>query len=381
MVARTDRGSTSSRAARRSRAIALAAVAATSLLALGGARPQPASGLAVDATPPGGVQLLANCLDLCTVTVVLSGNGSGSLLTTNSSNVADGKINCVWSNGAQAPGSDCSEVYGGVDRVSPVRVYFRIAPVVGNEACYANTCDTGTFTSYIDLLSKNVPVVAQLSASFTRITYGVSTSKSGTGTGIIVSTPAGIDCGAACATLVYHGTALVLTATPATGSYFDHWTGSCAGQGTACHLTVTSPIDTTATFILGDPPTASPPAPTPTATAQATTTATVRPTASPRATAAHTNSPSQAAPSGPAASDPADTEAPATAGEPTIDATGGPAPSNAPTSVVGTEPPIAPTGSSGFDLTPIVIAILGAGLLIAIGIGVAAFALRRRPAA
>ena len=67
---------------------------------------------------------------------------------------------------------------------------------------------------------------------------GVSVSKTGNGSGTVTSSPAGINCGATCASSYTNGTVVTLTATPATGSDFTGWSGAgCSGTGT-CVVTV-----------------------------------------------------------------------------------------------------------------------------------------------
>ena len=53
--------------------------------------------------------------------------------------------------------------------------------------------------------------------------------RAGDGTGIVTSTPAGIDCGSTCSLTVNDGTAVTLTATADAGSIFAGWTGACTG--------------------------------------------------------------------------------------------------------------------------------------------------------
>src|SRR5947207_3389703 len=75
----------------------------------------------------------------------------------------------------------------------------------------------------------------------------VTVAKAGTGTGTVVSAPAGINCGAACSATLIAGNPLTLSATPASGSTFSGWNGSCAGTG-SCTIVGNAPITVTATF-------------------------------------------------------------------------------------------------------------------------------------
>ena len=364
-----------SRLPSKARAWALLSVA---LLVLGGAVSQPAAVAAIAAPPadPGHVRMLANCFDACSVTVLLEGNGSGTFYTTNSSHVANGLINCVWLNGAQAPGSDCTETYCCVDRASPVTIYFTFSPAAGSKACYgAIGCINGNLSSTRTLPSQNTPVSIAIEGSFYLNTYTADVAYGGTGVGSASSSPSGILCPPSCSYSFNYGTQLTLTASPNGDSYFDHWTGACAGQGATCHLTVTGAISTMYFLTIGSPPTATPAAPT--LTPIVTPRVTAKPTGTP--TPGKTQVPNQGATSVPVPTDAAATSEPASA-DPGATLPGTtPEATGAPTPQATSAPPVVPA-VAGTDLTPIALAILGAGLLIAIGIGVAAFALRRRPA-
>jgi uncharacterized repeat protein (TIGR03803 family) len=77
--------------------------------------------------------------------------------------------------------------------------------------------------------------------------FDVSLTLTGTGSGMVTSTPPGINCGATCSASFAGGTMLTLTATPAMGSAFSAWTGACAGTG-PCTLTVNAAKAVSATF-------------------------------------------------------------------------------------------------------------------------------------
>jgi hypothetical protein len=78
--------------------------------------------------------------------------------------------------------------------------------------------------------------------------FNVTVSTAGNGAGTVVSTPAGILCGIACFATYVAGTAVTLTATPASGSTFAGWSrGSCAGTA-PCILAANAPVTVIATF-------------------------------------------------------------------------------------------------------------------------------------
>jgi hypothetical protein len=77
----------------------------------------------------------------------------------------------------------------------------------------------------------------------------LTVSPAGTGTGIVTSSPAGIDCGATCQAAYNNGTQVTLTAAPAASSNFTGWSGACSGTG-SCVVTVDAAKSVTATFAL-----------------------------------------------------------------------------------------------------------------------------------
>jgi hypothetical protein len=77
--------------------------------------------------------------------------------------------------------------------------------------------------------------------------YPLTVTESGTGTGTVSSSPAGINCGATCSANFTSGTKVTLTATPGANSTFTGWSGGCAGTGT-CTVTVSAATTVTATF-------------------------------------------------------------------------------------------------------------------------------------
>ena len=78
--------------------------------------------------------------------------------------------------------------------------------------------------------------------------YTLTVTKGGTGGGTVTSSPAGIDCGPTCSAPYTGGTAVTLTAAPASDSGFTGWSGAgCSGTG-ACTVTMSAATTVTATF-------------------------------------------------------------------------------------------------------------------------------------
>jgi hypothetical protein len=72
-------------------------------------------------------------------------------------------------------------------------------------------------------------------------------NKSGTGSGTVSSSPAGISCGATCSASFASGASVTLTATAAAGSTFAGWGGACSGTA-ACTVSMSAAQTVIATF-------------------------------------------------------------------------------------------------------------------------------------
>lgn len=83
------------------------------------------------------------------------------------------------------------------------------------------------------------------------VTYRLTVTKAGTGSGTVTSSPAGIDCGAACSEDYPSGTEVMLTPTADAGSTFASWSGDAdCSDGS---VTLSAAKTCTATFRLAGP--------------------------------------------------------------------------------------------------------------------------------
>jgi len=154
----------------------------------------------------------------------LAGSGTGTVTS------SPAGINC---------GLDCSEEY---DEGTPVTL---------TGAAGANTkpvswagCDS------VDGENKchvTMSAAKEVTATFALEQRLLTVKKTGTGTGKVTSSPAGIDCGATCSASFDHGTEVTLEAKADAGSEFKGWSGACSGTGT-CKVTMTAAKEVTATF-------------------------------------------------------------------------------------------------------------------------------------
>jgi len=99
-------------------------------------------------------------------------------------------------------------------------------------------------------LSVTTPGGTGTSANVFTVIVTLTVTKVGTGSGIVTSSPAGINCGATCSGSYSSGTVVTLIATPAFDSMFAAWSGCDAVSGTTCTVTMGGARAVTASFTL-----------------------------------------------------------------------------------------------------------------------------------
>ena len=163
-----------------------------------------------------------------TLTVSKSGAGSGTVTS------APAGISC---------GATCSHAFA-----HGTVVALTATPATGSVfAGWSGAC-TGT-----GICSVTLTADAGVTATFTPVSHALTVAKSGTGSGTVASSPAGIACGAACSASYTYGSVVTLTAAAAAGSTFVGWSGGgCAGTGT-CTVTLVADTAVTAAFAAKPP--------------------------------------------------------------------------------------------------------------------------------
>ncbi len=78
-------------------------------------------------------------------------------------------------------------------------------------------------------------------------TRRLTVTRTGAGSGTVVSSPSGIDCGSICSHDFTTNTTVTLSAVPTSGSTFSGWSGACAGNGD-CTLTMANNQSVSASF-------------------------------------------------------------------------------------------------------------------------------------
>ncbi|MER2562694.1 MAG: hypothetical protein ABTQ32_18350 [Myxococcaceae bacterium] len=156
--------------------------------------------------------------------VLKAGTGTGTVTS------APGGIAC---------GATCNANY---DTNTPVVLTAAEDPL-STFAGWSGAC-TGTGPCTVTMSSART-----VTATFNAVTFPVTVSKSGSGTGAVTTVPASIICGAMCSADIVGGTTVTFTATADPGSTFAGWTGACTGTG-PCSVLVNAPVSVGAVFVL-----------------------------------------------------------------------------------------------------------------------------------
>ncbi len=114
---------------------------------------------------------------------------------------------------------------------------------------FVNWTSTGGFvTSTVNPLTVSDIANGQIiTANFSSDTYTLTALKAGSGSGTVISSPSGIDCGASCSSPFPYGSTVVLFQSPDTASGFNGWSGACSGTGD-CAFSMSSNKGVTANF-------------------------------------------------------------------------------------------------------------------------------------
>jgi len=154
------------------------------------------------ATDSRGIYQISECSEL-PLTVSRLGTGSGTVVS------APAGIDC---------GPDCSELYP-----LGTEVWLTAQAAAGSQfSGWSGEGCSGTGGCRVVMGQAR-----SVTATFSRPSWPLTVYRFGTGTGRVVSQPAGIDCGGACSGIFSEGTVITLDARPDAGSAFAGWTGDC----------------------------------------------------------------------------------------------------------------------------------------------------------
>lgn len=137
--------------------------------------------------------------------------------------------------------SDCRE-----ELPAGSRLTLRATPAAGQAFVgWSGDCQGAAATCEVALDGPR-GVVAEFAPQGTMHT--ITVLEEGAGEGTVVSSPAGIDCGADCSETFQDGTEVGLTATARPGSRFAGWGGACSGTAPTCAVTVRADVTVSARF-------------------------------------------------------------------------------------------------------------------------------------
>jgi hypothetical protein len=141
-------------------------------------------------------------------------------------------------------GSTCSSTFNEGSTVTLTATPGEHAAFVGWTVSGKPAACPGTGTCAVEMSA-----AANVSANFAPVAQkSLSVSLLGNGTGVVSSSPSGIDCGSMCAAPFDSDSVVTLAATPAPGSRFAGWSGSdCSGTG-SCEVAMNGGSAVSATF-------------------------------------------------------------------------------------------------------------------------------------
>ena len=138
-------------------------------------------------------------------------------------------------------GSTCQAIFG-----RNLKVTLQASPSTGSyfTGWLGGGCTGTTPSCIINGLGTDITVVANFELQKT-----LTVTKTGVGTGVVTSTPAGLDCGSICEATFTPGTMVALHAVASPGFYFTGWSGGgCSGTASLCTVTMTADTTVAANF-------------------------------------------------------------------------------------------------------------------------------------
>ena len=109
----------------------------------------------------------------------------------------------------------------------------------------------GTYTVKLKVTDSDGSIDTLIRTNYIIVTppvYSLTITKTGSGSGTVTSSLAGIDCGTDCTETYDEGTVVTLSAIPDAGSTFTGWTGGGCSGSDDCTVTMNADTDITATF-------------------------------------------------------------------------------------------------------------------------------------
>jgi hypothetical protein len=207
----------------------------------------PAAGSLFSGWSGGGCSGNGICAETLTADSDISANftsGTSYALTVNKTGSGLGTVN------SNPPGIACGMACASA---FPPNTVVTLTAVPYTDPDYAATFTgwSGSGCSGTGTCTVTMTAAAAVSAHFkSNYSNTLTVSKTGTGSGTVTSSPAGITCGAVCASDFVPDSKVDLSSVPASGSHFSGWSGGgCSGTGT-CTVTMDNYKAVVANFLI-----------------------------------------------------------------------------------------------------------------------------------
>lgn len=141
---------------------------------------------------------------------------------------------------------DCGSTCNATVAIGTVVTLSASAPAGQRFSGWSGACSGAGATCTLTM-SEQRAVTATFVSSSGGTVYPLSVVVSGSGS--VTSQPIGVNCGSACSADFAAGTAVTLTAAPASGQVFSSWGGACSGSTATCSLSVGAVQAVTASFV------------------------------------------------------------------------------------------------------------------------------------
>jgi subtilisin family serine protease len=158
------------------------------------------------------------------LTVSKSGSGSGTVTTTG--------INC---------GSDCKQAYSSGSSVT-------LTASASSGSVFSGWSGGGCSGTGSCTVTMSADTTVTAAFNLSSDTFTLSATVTGSASGTVTSSPAGINCGSDCSEVYAVNTDVTLTATAGSGGSFKGWSGDCSGSSTTCSVFMSAAKSVTATF-------------------------------------------------------------------------------------------------------------------------------------
>ncbi len=156
-------------------------------------------------------------------------------------------VQVVGNGKVTAPGIDCGLGSTTCQTAIAGTTAMKFDAVAGDKSVFAGWSGdcSGTTTPCLLVIPDGTDVTVRAVFAWVEV---VAVQLQGTGQGSVVSNPAGLSCGALCATAFAGDTSVTLTAVPKPGSTFSGWGGWCSGRSPTCTVRATGTAAVTARF-------------------------------------------------------------------------------------------------------------------------------------